>query len=120
MVLLCYLLFEPSDALFEAFVFGSKVFNFCFLALAVAEAGGGHAFADAALFDEVFLQSLDELAQHDICLMDERDGQVGYRFVLTGLNDCHVVCACVVVGAELLCCFGAEVVKRPLLKSSDP
>jgi len=47
------------------------------LASPVVEAGAGHAFAEAAFFDEVFFQAADELVEEVVGLVDEANGDVG-------------------------------------------
>ena len=41
------------------------------------EAGAGHAFAEAAFFEEVFFEAADLLVEEVVGLVDEADGDVG-------------------------------------------
>ena len=41
------------------------------------EAHAGHAFAEAAFFDEVFFQAANELIEKVISLVNQADGDVG-------------------------------------------
>jgi hypothetical protein len=46
----------------------------------VAETGAGHAFAEAAFFDEVLFQTTEQLIEEVVGLMDEAEGDVGEDF----------------------------------------
>lgn len=54
------------------------------------EAGAGHAFAEAALLDEVFLKAEELLIEQVVCLVDEADGDVGEDGGRTGGEDLAV------------------------------
>ena len=46
----------------------------------VSEAGAGHSFAQAALFQEILLQSAELLIYEVIGLVDQADGNIGDHF----------------------------------------
>jgi len=48
--------------------------------IAVVQPGLGHSFAQAALFDELFLQCLQLLIQQEICLVNQTNRYVGDHF----------------------------------------
>lgn len=75
---------EAGGLLGEACYFG-------LLVVAVAEAGGGHLFSDAAVFGEVFLEAGDVPAYQGVELVDEGDGDVGDGLIGALLDAVHIV-----------------------------
>ena len=57
------------------------------------QADAGHALAEAALFEKVFLQTAKLLVNQVIGLMDEAEGDVGHHFGRAGFDELAVVLA---------------------------
>ena len=53
----------------------------------VSEAGAGHSFAQAALFQEILLQSAELLIYEVIGLVDQADGNIGDHFGRAGFHE---------------------------------
>gem|GEM_PF-6065576 len=75
-----------------------------------------HAFLDAAVFHKVVLQTVEKIAQHEVLLMDEGDGDIGNRLGAARFYRAAVKCAVVVLGAHLASLHAARVVASPLLQ----
>lgn len=84
-------------------------------AVAVVEAGAGHALAEAAFFDEVFFQALDLAIEEVVCLVDEADRDVCEGFGRTVFEEGAVGIEAFVGGfAEAAGIKGFSGVFRPL------
>ena len=59
-----------------------------------------HPFLDAAVFHKVILQTVDEFTQHVVLLMNERDGDIGYRLGTARFYCISVKGAVVMLGTD--------------------
>lgn len=84
-------------------------------AVAVGEAGGGHLFADASVFDEFVLEMVNEFAQEVVFLVDKCDENVSDRGIGAVLYLLHEKGGVSVLGADLAGLHEAWIVGRPLL-----
>ena len=67
--------------------------------VAVSDATAGHLFTDAALLQECLFVVLDKVAQHQVNLADEGDGNVADHFIGTVGQDAVIVFSVVVFTA---------------------
>ena len=57
----------------------------------ILQAGAGHALAQAAVFDEVLLQTAELLVDQVIGLVDEAQGDIGHDFGRAGFQELAIV-----------------------------
>ena len=84
----------------EAWHFLAQVGEFVHLCLAVASAGGVHAFFYASLFYEFFFESLQVAVEHGVGHIAEREGYVCHLFAVPLREVGLIVFEAVVVATE--------------------